>query len=72
MYTSTCSELLIGCGASRQKRLLWNNDSSWKNLTALDNNADHSPDVLWDLMQFPLPFADDAFNEILAYEHTGA
>jgi SAM-dependent methyltransferase len=75
MDTPPYSELLIGCGASRQKRLSWNNDTTWKSLTTLDNNPDHRPDVLWDLMTMPLPFADDSFNEIHAYEvleHTGA
>lgn len=40
----------------------------------LDNNTFHSPDVVWDLEVMPLPFEDNAFDEIHAYdvlEHTG-
>ena len=46
----------------------------WSALTTLDINSDHGPDVVHDLEQLPLPFADDAFDEIHAYEvleHTG-
>lgn len=67
-------ELLIGCGASRLKKLSVGNQPNWRNLTTLDNNPDHQPDVLWDLMNTSLPFPDNAFNEIHAYEvleHTG-
>ncbi|MCB1907521.1 MAG: tetratricopeptide repeat protein [Rhodocyclaceae bacterium] len=68
-------ELLIGCGASREKRLSADNDPHWKNLTTLDINAEHGPDVVWDLTETRLPFDDDSFDEIHAYEvleHTGA
>ncbi len=68
-------ELLIGCGANREKRLHTVGAEEWSGLITLDNNLDHKPDVLWDLMQMPLPFADNEFDEIHAYEvleHTGA
>lgn len=61
-------ELLIGCGASRAKHLYMNGQSEWVSLTTLDINPDHRPDVLWDLMNMPLPFADNTFDEIHAYE----
>jgi len=67
-------ELLIGCGSQRDKRLALDNDHNWSNLTTLDINATHKPDVIWDLCQFPLPFEDNTFDEIHAYEvleHTG-
>ena len=38
------------------------------NLTTLDYNEDHKPDVVWDLMNLPLPFEDHKFDEIHAYE----
>lgn len=47
----------------------------WDNLTTLDHNSDHKPDIVWDLMEMPLPFEDNSFDEIHAYEvleHTGA
>ena len=69
------AELLIGCGSAREKRLTVDGTQSWSNLTTLDYNADHKPDVVWDLMDFPLPFNPNTFDEIHAYEvleHTGA
>jgi SAM-dependent methyltransferase len=67
-------ELLIGCGTRRNKILFKDGDSGWHDLTTLDINPDHKPDVVWDLTSFPLPFEDDTFDEIHAYEvleHTG-
>jgi hypothetical protein len=70
------AELLIGCGNSRVKKLQLDGDSEWKDLTTLDMNPAHNPDVLWDLEKFPYPFhpRDNRFDEIHAYdvlEHTG-
>lgn len=67
-------ELLIGCGSNHNKRLVLDGTTVWQNLTTLDFNADHHPDKVWDLNELPLPFADNSFNEIHAYEvleHTG-
>jgi SAM-dependent methyltransferase len=66
-------ELLIGCGPNRDKRL--GNGPDWSGLLTLDSNPVHAPDVIWDLEQLPLPFEDDSFDEIHAYEvleHTGS
>ena len=68
-------ELLIGCGSNHTKRLTIDKTTGWDDLTTLDYNADHKPDVVHDLMQLPYPFADNTFDEIHAYEvleHTGA
>lgn len=49
--------------------------ADWSALTTLDYNAAHKPDVVHDLFSIPLPFADDSFDEIHAYEvleHVGA
>lgn len=46
----------------------------WSGLVTLDMNADHKPDVVHDLCSLPLPFDDNTFDEIHAYEvleHTG-
>jgi predicted SAM-dependent methyltransferase len=61
-------ELLIGCGSNHNKRLASDGTKDWSNLTTLDYNSDHKPDVVWDLMELPLPFPDQEFDEIHAYE----
>lgn len=68
-------QLLIGCGAERTKLLAVDGSAQWEDLTTLDINPDHRPDVVHDLMQLPLPFQHNMFDEIHAYEvleHTGA
>lgn len=68
-------QLLIGCGSNHERRLFGPDGQGFTDLTTLDYNADHKPDIVWDLMQMPYPFEDDAFDEIHAYEvleHTGA
>lgn len=67
-------ELLIGCGSRRIKLLFPPDKQEWQHLTTLDINGSHNPDVVWDLNNLPLPFADNTFDEIHAYEvleHTG-
>lgn len=67
-------ELLLGAGRNHQKKLAMPGHEGWQKLVTLDINPDHNPDVLHDLMDIPLPFADDTFDEIHAYEvleHTG-
>jgi SAM-dependent methyltransferase len=67
--------LLLGCGSARDKRLWAGEEREWEELVTLDVNPAHQPDVVWDLMDTTLPFADDSFDEIHAYEvleHTGA
>jgi len=68
-------QLLIGCGLSREKRMTCDGIYEWDNLITLDNNRNHAPHVLWNLMDMPLPFMENTFDEIHAYEvleHTGA
>lgn len=69
-------ELLIGCGRNTTKQMAIDpNDSAWSNVTTLDINPEHNPDVIWDLTNIPLPFDDEQFDEIHAYEvleHTGS
>jgi len=69
------SELLLGCGSNRTKKLVYGGRAEWSALATLDFNADHKPDVVHDMANLPLPFADDSFDEIHAYEcleHVGA
>jgi SAM-dependent methyltransferase len=68
-------ELMIGAGSSRRKKVAVSNELlEWQHLTTLDINGDHKPDIVWNLENLPLPFGDDQFDEIHAYEvleHTG-
>ena len=61
-------ELIIGCGSSMDKRLSIDGSTEFINPVRLDYNADHKPDVVWDLNVMPYPFADNEFDEIHAYE----
>ena len=62
-------ELLLGCGNSRDKKVHWSGTTKeWANLTTLDIDPDVEPDVEWDLNKIPLPFDENTFDEIHAYE----
>jgi SAM-dependent methyltransferase len=68
-------ELLIGAGKRHHKQLVWEDRKEWNDLITLDFNADHKPDVVHDIERLPLPFCNDLFDEIHAYdvlEHVGA
>lgn len=61
-------ELLLGCGSTRDRRIVVNSKRGWDQLVTLDSNPDHKPDVVHDLEQTPWPFEDDTFDEIHGYE----
>lgn len=61
-------ELLMGCGQRTQKDLFVNDRSEFEGVVRLDHNADHKPDIVWDLRKHPLPFADNEFDEIHVYD----
>lgn len=61
-------ELLLGAGARTVKELALPGHEPFHDLVRLDINPEHQPDVLWDLTRHPLPFADNCFDEIHAYD----
>jgi SAM-dependent methyltransferase len=62
-------ELLIGCGTSRSKRLaIDKSKEQWNSLITLDIDEGVNPDVVHDLNVLPLPFRNEDFDEIHAYE----
>lgn len=68
-------ELLIGCGSRRLKQVCPYDKNTFENVTTLDLNPYHNPDVVHDLLNLPLPFDGETFDEIHAYEvleHTGS
>ena len=73
---SEYTELLLGCGNNRSKKIWMKGEKEkFEGLTTLDISQSCAPDVVWDLCNIPLPFAENQFNEIHAYdvlEHTGA
>lgn len=68
-------ELLVGCGRNREKKVgMEGIPPQWFELTTLDIDEGCSPDIIHDLEDLPLPFDDDMFDEVHAYEvleHTG-
>jgi len=67
--------LLLGCGNSRIKKLRPEGRENWvQPLVTMDMNPDCGADYVWDLEKRPLPFPDDTFDEMAAYdvlEHIG-
>ena len=62
------SELILGAGLSREKRMRWadSDNIEFENPVTLD--IQEPCDVLWDLNDTALPFRDERFHEIHAYE----
>lgn len=61
-------ELLLGAGSRQHKRMSVNGMEQWANLTTVDYEPSHNPDVVWDLTETPWPFDDNTFDEVHGYE----
>lgn len=61
------SELLLGCGNSRRKKLSFG-EFEWSELTTIDHDPNCDADIVHDLEETPWPLRDDSFDEIHAYE----
>lgn len=60
------SELLIGCGNSRVKKLGFAQE--WDGLVTIDHDPNCGADIVHELEECPWPFGDDTFAECHAYE----
>jgi hypothetical protein len=65
----------LGAGNSRQKKVAIQPASDWiGELVTLDMNPNCDASLVWDLENHPLPFPDEHFDELAAYdvlEHIG-
>ena len=61
-------ELLLGCGSRTKKQLSIGKDTEFENVTRVDINPDHNPDIICDITKHPLPFNDNEFDEIHIYD----
>lgn len=68
------SELLVGCGNSRRKKLSFG-EFVWSGLVTIDHDPNCGADFVHDLDVTPWPFEDNQFDEAHAYcviEHLGS
>jgi SAM-dependent methyltransferase len=67
--------LLIGAGNSRDKKILTRGDPEWGGtLVTIDMDPTCGASLVWDMEMRPLPYHDERFDEIHAYdclEHWG-
>ena len=67
--------LLLGAGNSRVKKVAYDGHHEWEGeLVTIDMDPNCGADVIWNLETHPLPFADEEFDELHAYdvlEHFG-
>ena len=61
-------ELLLGCGSRTEKDIAIGNNPNFRTSSDLTTTKTITPDILWDLTVHPLPFDNEEFDEIHAYE----
>ena len=69
------SELLIGCGNSRRRKMPLHGRREWLGLVTMDHDPNCGADIVHDLDVTPWPIEADTFDEVHAYEvleHLGA
>lgn len=62
------TELLLGCGSTRDKRLFPTGERVFRDLTTIDHVKTHHPTHVHDLNVVPWPVDSNAFDEVHAYE----
>ena len=62
------SELLLGCGNSRKKKVFTKGQEEFTNLVTCDFDIGCDPDVVFDLNLTDWPFKESQFDEVHAYE----
>jgi SAM-dependent methyltransferase len=62
------TELLIGCGNDRRRKLSFGERREWAALTTMDHDPNCGADIVHDLEELPWPLADNSFDEAHAYE----
>ena len=62
------AELVLGAGNRKEKQIWEPDKKEFQNPTFLDIDPESNPDIVWDLNVRPLPFDDNIFDEIHAYE----
>lgn len=60
------TELLLGCGRDRRKKIFMSDHPDWEGLRTIDNNPDVNPDIVGDIRH--LSYDSDCVDEIHAYE----
>ena len=62
------TELLIGCGNSRRRKLPLLGRTEWEALTTMDHDPNCGADIVHDLDVTPWPIEASSFDEVHAYE----
>lgn len=68
-FVPSFRELMIGAGSNHDRKVWGGKERTpYKNLTTLDVEPSHNPDIIWDLNVTPWPIKDEEFDEVHAYE----
>ena len=62
------SQLLIGCGNRRIRKLCFDDNPEFTDLTTMDHDPNCGADIQHDLESLPWPLESDSFDEVHAYE----
>ncbi len=71
LTVDTKKALILGCGHDHRRKLALGEQGKEPEefeVVTLDMSQDVGADIVWDLEQHPLPFEDEEFDELHAYE----